>query len=125
VSATTTRDIALDSTGDIDISGQDLKQTQGIQAVLQGVSIRLKFFYGEWFADTTIGVPYFQKIMVKNPDVNILTAIFRSAILGTPGVNSLSYLKLDFNPQARTLAVSFAGDTDFGQFDTQTVELTQ
>lgn len=125
MSATTRRDILLDSTGDIDVSQQDLHQTSGMQAVIQGVSIRLKFFMGEWFADLSVGVPYFQQVLVKNPNINVLTSVFRTIILGTPGVNSLSSLSLDYNASARTLSVTFAGDTDFGQFDAQTVELTQ
>lgn len=124
MSAITKRDILLTADGDIDVSKQDLQLTSGIDAVMQSVRIRLQFFMGEWFLDTTQGVPYFQQVLVKNPDLNALASIFRNVVLGTPGIKSLTQFSLDHDRQARTLSVTMAGVADFGAFDAQTVVLS-
>lgn len=120
----TLRDIKLDANGDIDISQQDLQLVGDLEAVEQSVKIRLQFFRGEWFSDESIGLPYFESVLIKNPNANLLSAVFRSEILGTVGIDSLASLTLSQNSATRKLAVNFVASTDFGEL-ARTVETGQ
>lgn len=79
---------------------------------LQG---RFNLALGEWFLNTAIGVPYFQVVLIKNPDLGAIDQLFRKIILGTPPIVSVSDLSLDYDRRARTLAYSFRAQTDAGQ----------
>jgi len=107
-------DIRLTSIGDIDIVNNDMVLTINAEAVAQGVSIRLRTFQGEYFLDTRIGMPYFQKILGFKTSVNVLKEIFRDAILKAPGVDSIQNLTVSYSGVDRTLSVSFYGITILG-----------
>lgn len=102
-------DWATDSTtGDLDISGKDFRLTveETGEALAQRLSIRLDFARGEWALDLRQGVPYFEEILVKNPDLIGVRAIFREVILETPGVESIDQLDLDLDTAQRILRVT-------------------
>lgn len=79
----------------------------GTNPILQDILQRMRFFLGEWFLDNTQGLPYFQQILIKNPDQSKIDAIFSNLILGTPGVLQLSSYSFDSNKAKRVLTVSF------------------
>lgn len=95
----TTNDIALEN-GDLAIVGDS-------DAVAQHIRQRLKFFRGEWFLDTSAGVPYYQDILKKNPNPEVVEQLLRNEILGTPGVLELQKFEMDFQGATRSLRVSF------------------
>lgn len=80
----------------------------GNNPVEQDVVQRLSMFLGEWFMDTTQGTPWFQQILVKNPDQAAIDAIFKNIIMGTPGVIQLTAYSFSPNLEKRTLAASFS-----------------
>lgn len=105
-------DIAINpTTGDLQILNGDLSLTSGSSGIAQNLRIRLNFFKGEWFLDATQGMPYFQNVLVKQPNSQAIRAIFRKAILTTPGVTSVSNLELDLDNSLRKLSVSFEAET--------------
>lgn len=111
----TVRDIALDADGDLDITAGDLVLVSDADAILQAVRIRLQFFQGEWFLDESAGLPYFQDILVKNPDMNVLQFLFRKAILETPGITAVNALTLSVDSATRSLSVSYRASSDVGE----------
>ena len=108
-------DLLLDSDGDLDITGGNLTLTSGIDAVVQRLRLSLRFFRGEWFLDRRVGVPYFERILVKGPNIPAITTLFRDAVLADPEVTEVLGLELDFAAAARTLAVSFTARTTLGE----------
>ena len=110
--ADTVRDIALGTDGDLSISAGDIVLISGAEAIVQAIRIRLQFFKGEWFIDLNAGIPWFQDVLVKNPDVNLLYSIFRKALLETPGVLAVNALSLSLDRGTRTLTVSYRVSTD-------------
>lgn len=86
----------------------DLVLTQGAVAVEQHVLQRLKMFAGEWFLNLSEGVPYFQNILVKNPNPDIVDGLLKNTILETPGVDELLTFNIDYNASNRTLSVDFS-----------------
>lgn len=111
------RTFRLTAGGDIDTSAGTLVIIGGVESVQQAVRIRLRTFLGEWFADTTVGTPWLQSILIKNPDPSVLSSVFRKRILGTPGVSSLNSLDLAYDRANRKLTVRFSATCDFGVFE--------
>lgn len=111
----TVRDIALTTNGDWKIEKGDFVMVSDLEAITQSVLIRLQFFKDEWFADLDAGIPYFDSVFVKTPDLGALRSVFRQAILDTPGVLDVLELELDLDGSTRTLNVSFRASTDLGE----------
>ena len=89
-------DLLLDfnSTGDLNITNFDLALTSSNEEYLsQKLWIRFKTFLGELFVDTSLGIPYFESVFIKNPDFVLITSIFKAVILSEPLVAEL--LKFD------------------------------
>lgn len=108
------RQIKLDVNGDLDYSTGTLVFLEDTEAIRQAVLTRLQFFKGEWFLFPDQGLPWFQSILIKNPNANVLNSVFRTAILGVAGVASLTKLDLTFDRGTRKLTVNFAAMTDLG-----------
>lgn len=110
------RDLAIDlDSGELQLDGGDLKGAYGVASIQQHVCMRLRTLLGEWFLDTSRGVPYFEQVLTKNPSNSVLAQVFREAILSTVGVSSLLQLDLSVDTRERTLMVSFKADTDLGE----------
>jgi len=83
--------------------------------VAQAVKIRMLFIGGEWFLNRNQGVPYFEQVFVKNPNLGHVAAIFRKTILDTPGVRGLTSFEFAFDGTSRVLTLTWAADTDEGE----------
>lgn len=69
-------------------------------------------FLGEWFLDTRQGVPYFQTILVKNPNIGIVRSVLRSVLEQTEGIASIDQFDINYNPTKRTAGFTFRVTTD-------------
>ncbi len=72
----------------------------------QKIENKLKTLYGEFFADYTLGIPYYQSILVKNPNITQVNTIFRKAILDIDEVSSISSMTIDFDTSIRKYTIS-------------------
>lgn len=71
---------------------QPLTETVG-----QRLKIRLLTFLGEWFMDTTYGVPYFSRLLgVKQTSKAAADLIFQQQILLEPGVKEITSFESTF-----------------------------
>lgn len=80
---------------------------RGPDAVIQRIRQRFRMFRGEWFLDKRLGIPYYEEILVKNPDVGVVTTIFRQVLTDTPGVARVASMKARVDRGARELVTSF------------------
>lgn len=76
---------------------------------------KFRFFLGEWFLDTRLGVPYREVVMVKNPDLRIVRQILRQVILTTPPIVDVISVSTAFDTAARKLSYTFSARCDNGQ----------
>jgi hypothetical protein len=105
-------ELGLDSlTGDLPAQPQIIR---GAEAVAQRIRTRFRFFLGEWFLDQRLGMPYYSRFLVKNPDLVLITNTFRQALLDTPGVASVRAFTLDFDRPARILSMDFEAQLENG-----------
>jgi hypothetical protein len=108
-------DLKLDDNGDLEIGTDgDLVLVTGIDAIAQDLKTRLLFFKGEWDLDTRLGVPYFEEILKKAPDLNVVRSIYNDVITSTEGVLFVDDLTLEYDGPTRRLSVSFSCQTTAG-----------
>jgi len=114
------RDIKINSLGDIDLSAYKFEFAFDADYIVQKLAITLRTFLGEWFLDTSAGIPYFEDILKKNYDPTRVESVLKSAILDVPGVDQITAFDMNLiNP--RTLIVTFTVTTDFGELEIEEV----
>lgn len=108
------RDIAF-AGGELVFRDGDLATVSGADAIVQDIACRLAFFRGEWFLAPDEGVPWFERVLVKNPNPALVRSTIRDALLSTPGVLDVLELSIRFDAAARNLAVTYRVSTDLGE----------
>lgn len=88
-------------------------------AVAQAVLTRLRLLQGEWFLDTTVGVPWSAQVLGKNTQ-GTADASIRSCILGTTGVTEITAYSSSLDSSTRKLSVTVTIDTLYGATTIQT-----
>jgi hypothetical protein len=101
------KDIALNSNYDLDIVNCDFRLTDNSDITLQKLKQTLKTIRGEWQLDQSLGLPYFDEILVKNPFLDRIKSIFIKAIQSVEEVVSITSLDVSVNDTTRTLNVNF------------------
>lgn len=97
------------------IESGDLVLVDGLEAIAQDVTTRLRMFLGEWFLNTKAGVPYFERILVKNPSVPDVLSILSEVVTKTPGVQAITEgLTWDYSAADRSATVAFKANTIAG-----------
>lgn len=100
-------DLYLNNNHELELDGGDLRVTTDDEIVRQRLIIRLQFLLGEWFLDTTQGLPYVQTIYeAGKSDFDTLYSIFRSEVQKVEGVESIESLELDLDGEGRDLTVT-------------------
>lgn len=107
-------DIKLTSSWDIAIENDTIVLVDGLDAIAQDVRARLQFFLGEWFLDRRVGMPYFEKVLGQKPRLSVVKALFRKAILTTPGVQAVNDLTVAYDGTSRRMDVAFRATTTEG-----------
>ena len=108
-------DIALDArTHDIVLKDGDMLFIDNAERVAQQIKIQLLTFYGEWYLDTSWGVPYLDYILVKNPNFTIIRQIFKEQILSVDDVKAVESLEVEYDAQERTMKVEYIASTEYG-----------
>jgi len=109
------KDLALDKdTHDLIYTGSDLLMVDELDQIEQSLKERLLFYRQEWFLDTTSGIPFYDDILVKNPNVPNIENIIKAEIMDTPEAIELLSFKSEFDAPARSYSVSFSLRTEFG-----------
>lgn len=71
----------------IDVNG-NIAQASDPYSLAQDAASAIRTFLGEVYFDTSVGVPYLQEILGKNPPLTLLKAQFEKAALTVEGVVS-------------------------------------
>ena len=109
-------DIAMDiNTNDIVLQDGDIMMIDNTERVAQQILITLRFWYGEWFLNTTDGVPYLEYILVKQPNMAHIRQILTEQIQSVEGVKAVTDMELTFDQRERSLLVEYTADTDYGR----------
>lgn len=108
-------DIAMDiNTNDIVLQDGDIMMIDDAARIAQQILITLRFWLGEWFLNTTEGVPYLEYILVKQPNMAHIRQILTEQIQSVEGVKAVTNMELTFDQRERHLLVEYTADTDYG-----------
>lgn len=102
---------------DIEYINGRTRITEQDEAIQHKIGQELKFFFAEWFLNQNRGIPYFQRIYVKNPDPEFLDATFKNVILSVDGVVRITRWNLQIDSATRLLQLDFTVETNFGILD--------
>jgi hypothetical protein len=106
-------DLALGADGDIDLTGGEARLVSGVDALVQHLRIRFKTFLGECYRDRRVGVPWFQVVFVKNPNLRLVRSLIREVAFTTPGVAAVLDLRVTVSSD-REASISFLCRTTEG-----------
>lgn len=108
---TTKSSLALDDTNHdlfLDSNGQIAFYADTVSRIKQAIRCRLQTVQGEWYQNPDIGVPFFDEVAVKNPNLVTLKHLFTSVISGVDGVKTVDSIDLSFSQGTRVLYITFA-----------------
>lgn len=87
-------------TGDlVFINGQSPVTQHMADIVAQRLRITLYTFYGEWFLNTSVGVPYIQQIFGKVQKKSTIDLIFQGMIAADPDVIEILTFISEITPE--------------------------
>jgi hypothetical protein len=109
-------DLQMDiDTNDLQITSGDLSLATGTTAIQQRLQQALQLWLGEWFLDTTVGVPYKQQILVKNPNIDLVQADLVAAASDVPGIIQITDFSLEYSATNRSVSVYIEAQDSNGQ----------
>jgi hypothetical protein len=102
-------------TNDLQITSGDLSLATGSTAIQQALQQALQLWLGEWFLDTTRGVPYKQQILIKNPNIDVVQADLIATATSVPGIQQILDFSLIYGSTDRSVSVSIVAQDSNGQ----------
>lgn len=102
-------DLKLTEDGDLDVSSNDLEFTESVR---QQIAIRLKWFLGEWRWDPDEGLPYWDEILVKNPNTDLIESAIRSKIFEVTEVTEVDDVYVEIDSATRKATIYYTAITD-------------
>ena len=97
-----THDIALSKTN-------DLVLIDGAERIRQQIKVTLLTFFGEWFLDTTFGIPYLEIILIKNPRRAEIENVLRQKVRDVPGVSAVPSVEIEVDAETRQGRITLDG----------------
>lgn len=93
-----------------------LLSRNNLEYLQQKIRIALSFQKGEWFTDSTIGLPYVPDFDASKTDHrSLLTASIQARVMRIDGIKKMLSFETEYNDTDRTLEVSFMVNTADGQ----------
>lgn len=107
-------DIYFDTTThDMAVQDSDIRFTAEDEDIVQRLKIRLQFLLGEWFLNTSLGIPYTQTIFENGiNDLDTVYLIFETEIKNTEGVETIDSLTITPDRGSRLATVSLIVNRD-------------
>lgn len=102
-----TWDLLADANGNIAQAAPDY-------AITQDVCSACRTFLGEVYYDDTLGVPYTQQILGKNPGLTLMQGFLSAAALTVPSVATATTVVSSFDPTTRAAEGQVQFTTDDG-----------
>lgn len=106
--------ISSDEVFDFELDGEGNKKiVEQSQEVALYLKQRLQTYLGEWLFNTTVGVPYFQRILIRPFNKPLADSLIKREILKTQGVTGLISYSSNLNNRSRLLQIQFSYTDSF------------
>lgn len=103
------KSLYLNKDGDLEFDGlNSFKMVEGDDEVRQRLRIAILTNMGEWFLDTSLGVPWMDMLGKRNNQDEIKQAILKE-LKKDDDVQSIETIDIVFDDHERTLNISFNG----------------
>lgn len=99
------------SGGDLVVEDGDLVKIECQEVVRQTVEVELNSHAGEWDLDTTFGVQYRDRILVKAPNLGVAKALLIAAVAKKTGVIRVTDAELEVDFLTRSMSGSIEAKT--------------
>ena len=86
-----------------------------IDRVIQRLYIRLRTFLGEWFLNTTYGVPWLEQVLGQKGPKSRVDIVIQSQILAEDGVQQITEFSSTLDVLTRNYSCSFRVQVGTGQ----------
>lgn len=94
-----------DYEGDIELTDDgDIQLENGF---LQNARVSILWIAGEWRLGPDIGLPWFEEILVKNPDTELIRREILNSLLNIDGVEDADVDILEFNSRDRIIKFKY------------------
>lgn len=101
--------------GDLAIENGSLVLLSDLVAeTTQRLKIKFQFVLGEWELDQRVGMPLFEKVLVKAPSLSTLRRLYRTIIADDPAVDQVNLLEFDLDRGSRALSINFEATLNDG-----------
>lgn len=100
----TTWDLAIDASGNIAAASEPYAQAQDAASAI-------RMFEGEAYYNTTLGVPYWTRILAQLPPIDLMKTKFAEAALTVPGIVSAKVFITGITDRAVSGQVQVTNDT--------------
>ena len=110
------RSIAVEPHGNnFQRKGRQLRFTETrLEYLQQKVRSVLSIFLGEWYLDTSLGLPYIPATDGKIAHRSILESRAQTKIMAINGIRKLNSFTTEYDPRERTFSIRFIAETDAG-----------
>ena len=100
-------------------SGGDFNFTvaEGIEAIRLRIVELLRFWRGEWFLDTSRGIPYLPSLLGRRGSLVLLRQVITANIRSVEGVTAVRNVEIDFKSEFRRVFYRADVDTIYGTID--------
>lgn len=102
-------DILLDKNGDLYFEGADIVLANSVR---QKINIRLQWFFQEWRWDDEAGIPYFEYLFIKNPDLDQIKEIIEEQIFNVDEVTEINDVSIEIDNKSRGAVITYEVATD-------------
>ena len=97
-----------------------VERVEGLEHTAQMVRCRLQTVLGEWSPRPNLGLPWFDTVFTKAPDISLIQAIVTDEIKKIKHVRNVLQIELNVDKSKRTLNISFTAESDWGDIESKT-----
>lgn len=113
------KDILLDKDGDIALTEDG--DISLVTSPVQEVMIKLRWYFAEWVFDPEKGIPWFETVLVKNPDIDGIKKRLIRELLDVDDILEVPKMDISIDSGTRTAHISFRFRTSKETFDKEVV----
>ena len=96
----------IENDNNLKLSNFDLAIDNTSLSIANKIRIALKTFTNEWYLNINAGLPYYEDILIKNPNLDFISDLFQTEILSINSVDSLQDFELSLDSD-RKLNITF------------------